>query len=73
MTNSASGRPFMSLMPPIDLFSLSSSRWNSRPSFLVMRSKPPSATMASMSFRRLIELLTVLKLVSMPPSQRAST
>ena len=30
----------------------------------------PSATIASMSFRRLIEPFTVLKLVSMPPSQR---
>ena len=32
-----------------------------------------SSTACSMSFRRLIEPLTVLKLVSMPPSQRSST
>jgi MFS family permease len=37
------------------------------------RSTPPSATVASMSRRRLMEVLTVLKLVSIPPSQRSST
>ena len=38
-----------------------------------MRSNVPSAAICSRSFRRLIDALTVLKLVSMPPSQRWST
>jgi hypothetical protein len=48
------------------------SRWNISCSFLLIASRPASCW-AFMSFRRLIEVLTVLKLVSMPPSQRWST
>ena len=38
-----------------------------------MRSNVPSVDIVSRSFSRLIDALTVLKLVSMPPSQRWST
>ena len=73
MTNIASGSAFMSLMPPRLLTSLSSSRWCDRASRLLIRSNVPSVAICSRSFRRLIDALTVLKLVSMPPSQRWST
>ena len=72
ITNIASGSAFMSWMPPMSFSSLTSSRWNISASFLI-RISVPASICAFMSFRRLSEPLTVLKLVSMPPSQRWST
>ena len=60
-------------MPPSERFSLSISRCRPRASFFDMRSKVPSCDMVSSSFSRLMDCLTVLKFVSMPPSQRWST
>ncbi len=63
----------MSLIPESPRFSFSSSRRILRPSFLETRSSPPSSISASISFRRRIDCLTVLKLVNIPPSQRRFT
>jgi len=52
--------------------SFASSRWNISASFLI-RISVPASICAFISFRRLSEPFTVLKLVSMPPSQRWST
>ena len=68
--NSASGRPVMSLMPPRLRMSLSSSRRIICASFLLRRSSAPLDCSSSISCRRLIDCRMVLKLVSMPPSQR---
>ncbi|MOA33946.1 hypothetical protein D3C78_1552860 [compost metagenome] len=72
ITKMASGRPAISWIPPMSFSSFSSSRANISCSFLLMLSRPASSWIF-MSFRRLIDVLTVLKLVSMPPSQRWST
>ncbi len=70
----ASGRPPMSWMPPTSCSSLSQLAVEHQllPSWTCARGsrRLPSG---SMSFSRLIDCLTVLKLVSMPPSQRWST
>eukprot|EP01139_Manchomonas_bermudensis_P020384 Amastigsp_a678623_9.p3 type:complete len:178 gc:universal Amastigsp_a678623_9:720-187(-) len=72
ITKIASGRAFMSWMPPMSFSSFSISRLKVSCSFLLRESRPTSCW-AFISLRRLIEVLTVLKLVSMPPSQRWST
>jgi hypothetical protein len=61
-------------MPPRLRSSFSSSR-GTISAFLLAHAleRAVLAVTASMSLRRLIEVLTVLKLVSMPPSQRWST
>ena len=68
--NSASGNPSKFLIPPRLRSSFACSRWKCSASFLDIRSTLPSAITASISFSRLIDCFTVLKLVSMPPSQR---
>ena len=60
----------MSLMPPRLRSSLSISRRSIVPSFLPRLSSEPLAFISVRSARRLIDWRTVLKLVSMPPSQR---
>ena len=69
ITNSTSGRPPISLMPPSARSSLLRCRVSLSSSFLV---KPvsPSSSCSSTSRRRLIDLEMVFQLVSMPPSQR---
>ena len=65
---------FISLMPAkcfSSLRALASSRRET--SFLVSFSKVPSSAIRSRSCRRLMLILIVLKLVSMPPSQRSVT
>src|SRR3546814_8981343 len=70
MMNRQSGRLGISLMPPSDLRSFSISRVKVSCSFLLRRTIEPSSTCFSISIRRLNDALTVLKLVSVPPSQR---
>ena len=53
-----------------EVISLSYSRVRVSASRLFMRSNVPSSFIASSSFKRLIEPLTVLKFDIMPPSQR---
>jgi hypothetical protein len=60
-------------MPPRAFSSFSRSRVMPRTSFLVIRSKVPSVDIFSMACRRSIDPLTLLKLVSVPPSQRLVT
>ncbi|MNC91752.1 hypothetical protein D3C83_80640 [compost metagenome] len=69
MTNSTSGTPPISLMPPSARSSLSRSRVRLSCSFFV-RPWAPCASCSSMFFSRLIELEMVFQFVSMPPSQR---
>src|SRR5262249_34882159 len=74
ITNIASGRRFMFLMPPIAASSLSRSRRMPSISFLVSASAIlGSSRISSRRFRRSIDALIVWKLVSMPPSQRLFT
>ena len=69
ITNSRSGRPPISLMPPSDLLSLSRSRVSCSTSFLVRPLASP-ASISSSCFRRRIDWEMVFQLVSVPPSQR---
>jgi len=68
--NRMSGRAVMSLIPPRLFSSFSISRRSCRTSFLFSSSKLPSSDWVSRSLRRLMDCFTVLKLVSIPPSQR---
>ena len=70
ITKIASGRRFMSLMPPSEASSLSRSRRRPSTSCLTSLSNVPSVSAASSSFRRDTDFFTVAKLVSVPPSQR---
>ncbi len=70
MTNRASGRRFISLMPPSEASSFSRSRRRPSTSCLTSFSNVPSVSAASSSFRRATDFFTVAKLVSVPPSQR---
>ena len=72
MTNTRSGMPPMSLMPPSAVSSLSRSRDIIRRSFLV-RPLAPSFSISSSLRSREIEAEIVFQFVSMPPSQRALT
>ena len=72
ITNTRSGTPPISLMPPSAVSSLSRSRDIIRRSFLV-RPFAPSASISSSLRSREIEPEIVFQLVSMPPSQRALT
>ncbi len=71
--NKASGRERISLIPPRPFSSFSSSRVIISASFLPPRLIVPSACIFSISCKRRTDCLIVLKLVSMPPSQRWST
>ena len=71
--NSASGSPFMSLMPPRLRSSLSRSRVSCSTSFLTRCSMLPSSLIPSSCFKRFTEARMVRKLVSIPPSQRCET
>ena len=73
ITNSAAGEAFMFLMPPSDFSIFSISRVSSRASFLVRSSNRPSSRAFSSWSRRSIDFLTVIQLVSVPPSQRLFT
>ena len=72
MTNTRSGMPPMSLMPPSAFSSFSCSRDSIRRSFLV-RPLAPSPSISSSLRSRVIEAEMVFQLVSMPPSQRELT
>ena len=70
ITKIASGSRSSPLIPPRLRLSFSSSRtWRSA-SFLGMASKSPAACMARSSCMRFTRPETVVKLVSIPPSQR---
>ena len=69
----APGSSAIDLMPPSAFSSFSRSRVMPRTSFLVIRSKVPSVDIFSMAWRRSMNPLTLLKLVSVPPSQRLVT
>ncbi len=69
--HTAEGILAMSRMPPSVFSSLIFSRFITRSSFLVRPEPATSAkSISSSSFKRDSRLLTVWKLVSMPPSQR---
>ena len=61
---------FIDQMPPRLRSSFSCSRCSVRTSRLPRRSMLPSSVIFSRSLRRRMDCLTVLKLVSIPPSQR---
>ena len=69
----APGRRFILRMPPSVPWSLFISSVSLAASFLVIRSKSPFCWRASSCSSRPIRFLMVMKLVSMPPSQRLLT
>jgi len=73
MTKRQPGSRVISWIPPRFFFSFSISFWSSATSFLGSFSKVPSVDIFSSVFRRSMPLLMVLKLVSVPPSQRLVT
>ena len=72
-TNTSEGGPGISLIPANTNCSRSRSRVSRETSFLDSFSKVPSVAMRSRSCRRLMLVRMVLKLVSIPPSQRSVT
>ena len=73
MTKTVSGRRSRSRMPPRLRRSFSSSRRCFRASFLGMASKSPARSIASYSRSLPVRDEMVVKLVSIPPSQRSFT
>ena len=73
ITKSASGSSSISLMPVRFFSSFSFSRSSRSRSFLVRFSLSSCARIASISFKRWIDLRIVEKLVSVPPSHRVFT
>ena len=73
MTKIASGRPFISLIPPTLAWSFTYSFWISTASFLIRFSILPEEIISSISCNLLIEPLIVFQLVSVPPSHLLST
>ena len=68
ITNIASGKPFISLMPPTLASSFVYSFWISTASFLISFSILPEDIISSISWSLLIEPLIVFQLVSVPPN-----
>ena len=70
ITNTASGRRFMSRTPPRLYSSFSSSAWRAIRSLVGSRSSWPESASSRSSWRRSIRFDIVLKFVRSPPSQR---
>ena len=68
ITNIASGRPFMSLMPPTLASNFVYSFWISTASFLISFSILPEEIISSISCNLLMEPLIVFQLVKVPPN-----